>query len=1831
MLIGKRLFSSCALLILTAARVHAFEIVIGGEQGQPWEAYAPVINDSSQNGYLVQSFSEGTSSSTDCAKCIESALHSVQALTPDELRQSFMDESSYSALYPRDGDHVIRFYGDGRNNPNGPDLGNGPSSGDYSKRAELADNRAISSFTEGDERYYSMSFWPPSEVWNKNLGASMVISQWKQFGGGSPNFGVRLSTTGSYGILVRSEPHGVSYTEIGTAVPDQWNDIKYYMKHSRDSDGVFKIWLNGEEIYSYTGVTMYKNADGYIKFGMYTEFYDERVLLWDGIRIAETLNGKTLNEWVNDQKHLPSVSLSAPRDNVQIDLNESITLTADATDPAGRQLGSSGGISKVAFYADGQLLHEDTNAPFSYAWTPDVEGVKTLSVRAWDTDGNEAVGAPSSLVVGNRPPAVQLTSHADFDDVGINQSTALIATASDTDGDIAQVVFYANDVLLGEDTTAPYSINWTPEAKGEYLLTARAIDDEGAVAGDSAAVAAGAVTSSVSLTITDDISVDESEGEALSNDYSTVSVYGRDYRKVGLFRFGLDTLPSGIRVLSSDFRIAAKDFGAPTRFGVYGADGDWTEDDISWKTAPGRLNEVIDSLYAESKGQYAFNVTDRLKKLVDDGSLSSTFWVEDMNRVGSGTDFYGRTRSEGPPYIPEVTVAYSDVAITYQGGDNTAPSAPTSLTYTIASIANGTVEFSWNSSSDDLAVADYVLLQNGLTTSFTSGTSALINGIDLTLENNFAVLARDIAGNKSVLSEAVLIARQIIVDTDGDGVPDDDDAFPNDPNESEDSDGDGVGDNADTDDDGDQVDDSADQCPNTASGETVDVNGCALTQLDSDGDGVNDANDAFPNDPDESVDTDGDGVGDNSDAFPNDSSETLDTDDDGTGDNADVFPNDPSETTDGDGDGIGDNSDVFPNDPTESVDTDGDGVGDNSDVFPDDPSESVDTDSDGMGDNADLCDNTLAPERDSIDQLGCGPSDDPKVFEIVIGGEQEQPWEEYAHVVNDSSQNGYLVQSFSAGTSSSVDCGDYCQERDIHSVIAVTPNELSSNYASDSKWSGLYARDGDHVIRFYADGRNNSDEGVGGGPSHGRYSKRTELSDNRTDGSFSDGEERFYTLSFWAPKEIWDVATKRSTVISQWKQFGGGNPNFEVRLNSAGNYALTVRSVEHDVSETLIGSFVPDQWNDLKYYVKNSTGSDGVLKIWLNGELVYSYSGVTLYKSDEDGYVKFGMYTEFRDERVLLADAVRIADSLKGKTMEQWSQDQAHLPSVSITAPSNGAQIDTGDSVLIKATASDPAGRQYGSEGEVSSVSFYADDVLLGIVSEAPFEFQWTPETEGEKSLSAKVTDADGNTEQSGVTTLYVGNRVPSVTLVSQSNYDALDLGQTVQIQAEAADEDGSVSRVDFYANADLIGTDSSAPYSVDWTPPSKGEYLITARAFDNEEGLNADSVAVTAGAVSSEVTISAARDVAIKSNKPDEVNNYSKVEILSRDYTIAGLFGFDIDNYAADFSVNDATLTLTSARLDGDMQLSIFSAEGDWDETATWNTAPTRSDNRLAFEDLTSTGEHAFDVTATLRSAGDVGVSSLSFWAEDTSQSQNTLEIYSRTRSEGPPRLDLTLTDIKLTLADGDTERPSQPTSLGVTNSDDGGVRLAWATAEDNVGVVDYLVYLNGEVLMTVVSNTAEIVDLDTSIDNELYVVARDPIGNISNQSDSVTVSATNSDDADGDGVGDSIDQCPNTPSGATVDVNGCAPSQLDSDGDGVDDASDAFPNDPNESVDTDGDGVGNNADPDDDGDGYSDSAEIAAGTDPLSSESFPSEDEEDSGGLPIWMLYIATQPKAA
>ena len=83
---------------------------------------------------------------------------------------------------------------------------------------------------------------------------------------------------------------------------------------------------------------------------------------------------------------------------------------------------------------------------------------------------------------------------------------------------------------------------------------------------------------------------------------------------------------------------------------------------------------------------------------------------------------------------------------------------------------------------------------------------------------------------------------------------------------------------------------------------------------------------------------------------------------------------------------------------------------------------------------------------------------------------------------------------------------------------------------------------------------------------------------------------------------------------------------------------------------------------------------------------------------------------------------------------------------------------------------------------------------------------------------------------------------------------------------------------------------------------------------------------------------------------------------------------------------------------------------------------------------------------------------------------------------------------------------------------------------------------------------------------------------------------------DADGDGVKDHIDAFPNDAS-ETLDTDSDGTgnnADTDDDGDGVADGSDTFPLDSAESVDSDGDGTGDNADTDDDEDGVEDDDDV-------------------------------------
>jgi subtilisin family serine protease len=84
---------------------------------------------------------------------------------------------------------------------------------------------------------------------------------------------------------------------------------------------------------------------------------------------------------------------------------------------------------------------------------------------------------------GNNLPSVSVTSPAPGSSLPRSVAVVLEAMATDSDGTIAQVQFFANGIAVGSDSTGPnpYSVGWVPAQEGTYALTAVATDDDGAV------------------------------------------------------------------------------------------------------------------------------------------------------------------------------------------------------------------------------------------------------------------------------------------------------------------------------------------------------------------------------------------------------------------------------------------------------------------------------------------------------------------------------------------------------------------------------------------------------------------------------------------------------------------------------------------------------------------------------------------------------------------------------------------------------------------------------------------------------------------------------------------------------------------------------------------------------------------------------------------------------------------------------------------------------------------------------------------------------------------------------------------------------------------------------------------------------------------------------------------------------------------------------------------------------------------------------------------------------------------------------------------------------
>ncbi|MCK8524397.1 Ig-like domain-containing protein, partial [Aquimarina sp. D1M17] len=168
----------------------------------------------------------------------------------------------------------------------------------------------------------------------------------------------------------------------------------------------------------------------------------------------------TKNNTTPGENTPPAVSFVSPSGNIS--LQEGYTnfeVTVNASD-------SDGTIEKVELFIDDMLIRQEIQAPYEWGKGNNANelsglspGEHTIKAEATDNDGATTSKTFVVTVTGvntNTPPVVTFTSPSGNLTVNQGYDLVVIAEASDSDGSIANVKLYINNVLVRQENKVPY-------------------------------------------------------------------------------------------------------------------------------------------------------------------------------------------------------------------------------------------------------------------------------------------------------------------------------------------------------------------------------------------------------------------------------------------------------------------------------------------------------------------------------------------------------------------------------------------------------------------------------------------------------------------------------------------------------------------------------------------------------------------------------------------------------------------------------------------------------------------------------------------------------------------------------------------------------------------------------------------------------------------------------------------------------------------------------------------------------------------------------------------------------------------------------------------------------------------------------------------------------------------------------------------------------------------------------------------------------------------------------------------------------------------------------
>ena len=173
----------------------------------------------------------------------------------------------------------------------------------------------------------------------------------------------------------------------------------------------------------------------------------------------------------------PHVTISAPAEGSHFANGSAVSLAAVATD-------ADGIVTSVEYRLNdgaGVLAAQSNNPPFAASWANPAAGSYALVAVAIDDHGAKATSSAVHITIdANVPPVVSITAPGPNRVYVAPATVALSATATDADGTVARVDFFAGATQVGSASAPPFAATWNSVAVGSYLLTARATDNRGA-------------------------------------------------------------------------------------------------------------------------------------------------------------------------------------------------------------------------------------------------------------------------------------------------------------------------------------------------------------------------------------------------------------------------------------------------------------------------------------------------------------------------------------------------------------------------------------------------------------------------------------------------------------------------------------------------------------------------------------------------------------------------------------------------------------------------------------------------------------------------------------------------------------------------------------------------------------------------------------------------------------------------------------------------------------------------------------------------------------------------------------------------------------------------------------------------------------------------------------------------------------------------------------------------------------------------------------------------------------------------------------------------------